>query len=72
VHPKLYFPHIVIQILLGRLTPTLLLAATQVLAMTEARRKLTYSIASCLRLIGIFAMRWKVVIGGELISRSFV
>ena len=31
VHTKLYFPHIVIQILLGTLTPILLLAATQVL-----------------------------------------
>ena len=31
VHTKLYFPHIVIQILLGTLTPILLLAVTQVL-----------------------------------------
>jgi Ni/Fe-hydrogenase subunit HybB-like protein len=72
VHTKLYFPHIVIQILLGTLTPILLLAATQVLPMTEARRKLTYSFAGCLTLIGIFAMRWNVVIGGQLFSKSFL
>jgi Ni/Fe-hydrogenase subunit HybB-like protein len=72
VHTKLYFPHIVIQILLGTLTPILLLAATQVLPMNEARRKLTYGVAGCLTLIGIFAMRWNVVIGGQLFSKSFL
>jgi len=72
VHTKLYFPHIVIQILLGTLTPILLLAATQVLPVSEARRKLTYAVAGCLTLIGIFAMRWNVVIGGQLFSKSFL
>ena len=45
VHTKLYLPHIVIQILLGTLTPILLLAATQVLPLNEARRRLTYGVA---------------------------
>jgi Ni/Fe-hydrogenase subunit HybB-like protein len=72
VHTKLYFPHIVIQILLGTLTPILLLAATQVLPLTEARRKLIYGIAGCLTIVGIFAMRWNVVIGGQLFSKSFL
>jgi predicted membrane protein len=31
-----------------------------------------YSIAGCLTLIGIFAMRWNVVIGGQLFSKSFL
>jgi Ni/Fe-hydrogenase subunit HybB-like protein len=72
VHTKLYFPHIVIQILLGTLTPILLLAATQVLPLKEGRRKLIYGFAGCLTLIGIFAMRWNVVIGGQLFSKSFL
>ncbi len=72
VHTKLYLPHIVIQILLGTLTPILLLAATQVLPMNEARRRLTYGVAGCLTMIGIFAMRWNVVIGGQLFSKSFL
>jgi Ni/Fe-hydrogenase subunit HybB-like protein len=72
VHTKLYFPHIVIQILLGTLTPIVLLALTQVLPLSEARRKLTYGVAGCLTLIGIFAMRWNVVIGGQLFSKSFL
>jgi hypothetical protein len=40
--------------------------------MAEARRKLTYSIARCLTLIGIFAMRWNVVIGGTLFSMTLL
>ena len=71
-HTKLYFPHIVIQILLGTLAPILLLAMTQVLSLREGRRKLIYGFAGCLTLIGIFAMRWNVVIGGQLFSKSFL
>ena len=72
VHTKLYIPHIVIQILLGTLTPIILLAITQVVRMTAAKRKVIYSLAGCLTLIGIFAMRWNVVIGGQLFSKSFL
>ncbi len=72
VHTKLYFPHIVIQILLGTVTPILVLAATQVLRLGENRRKFAYGVAGCLALIGIFAMRWNVVIGGQLFSKSFL
>jgi Ni/Fe-hydrogenase subunit HybB-like protein len=72
VHTKLYFPHIVIQILMGTLTPIILLAITQVVRLTEAQRKVLYATAGCLTLIGIFAMRWNVVIGGQLFSKSFL
>ena len=72
VHTKLYFPHIVIQILLGTLSPIVLLAMTQMLSLSEARLKLIYAVAGCLTLIGIFAMRWNVVIGGLLFSKSFL
>jgi Ni/Fe-hydrogenase subunit HybB-like protein len=72
VHTKLYIPHIVIQILMGTLTPIILLAITQVVRMTAAKRKVMYSLAGCLTLMGIFAMRWNVVIGGQLFSKSFL
>ena len=37
------------------------------------RRASSYAIgAACLTLIGIFAMRWNVVIGGQLFSKSFL
>jgi predicted membrane protein len=31
-----------------------------------------YVLAGCLTMIGIFAMRWNVVIGGQLFSKSFL
>ncbi len=72
VHTKLYVSHIVVQIFLGTVTPILLLGATQVLTLTESARKRIYGLAGCLTLVGIFAMRWNVVIGGQLFSKSFL
>jgi Ni/Fe-hydrogenase subunit HybB-like protein len=72
VHTKLYVSHIVVQIFLGTVTPILLLGATQVLNLTDRARKRIYGLAGCLTLIGIFAMRWNVVIGGQLFSKSFL
>jgi Ni/Fe-hydrogenase subunit HybB-like protein len=72
VHTKLYMSHIVIQIVLGTVTPIALLALTQVLRLSGVARKRIYAIAGCLTLIGIFAMRWNVVIGGQLFSKSFL
>ncbi len=72
VHTKLYMSHIVVQIFLGTITPLALLALTQVLKISEIGRKRIYSVAGCLTLIGIFAMRWNVVIGGQLFSKSFL
>jgi Ni/Fe-hydrogenase subunit HybB-like protein len=72
VHTRLYIPHILIQIVVGTLVPLLLLAVTQVVKLPEMTRKRIYAIAGCLTLIGIFAMRWNVVIGGQLFSKSFL
>jgi predicted membrane protein len=38
----------------------------------EGLRKGLYLTAGVLTLIGIFAMRWNVVIGGQLFSKSFL
>ncbi len=72
VHTKLYMSQIVVQIALGTVTPIALLALTQVLKLGEMTRKRIYALAGCLTLIGIFAMRWNVVIGGQLFSKSFL
>jgi Ni/Fe-hydrogenase subunit HybB-like protein len=63
---------IILQIVLGTLVPLTLLAINQVGKFSEAARRAMYSIAGCLTLIGIFAMRWNVVIGGQLFSKSFL
>src|SRR6201993_920023 len=72
VHTKLYFSHIVVQICLGTLAPLILLAITQVFKLRENIRKRMYATAGGLTLIGIFAMRWNVVIGGQLFSKSLL
>jgi predicted membrane protein len=40
--------------------------------MSEIARKRLYSLAGICTLVGIFAMRWNVVIGGQLFSKSFL
>src|SRR5450755_807935 len=72
VHTRLFFSQIILQITLGTVVPLIALALTQVLKVPEARRKLMYAISGGLTLIGIFAMRWNVVIGGQLFSKSFL
>lgn len=72
VHSRLYISQIVVQILLGTVLPIALLGLTQVAKFTEIARKRIYASAGCLTLIGIFAMRWNVVIGGQLFSKSFL
>jgi Ni/Fe-hydrogenase subunit HybB-like protein len=72
VHTSLWVPHVIIQILLGTLVPITILGATQVLPLAEVVRKRMYAIAGCLTLVGIFAMRWNVVIGGQLFSKSLL
>jgi Ni/Fe-hydrogenase subunit HybB-like protein len=72
VKTRLYLPHIIVQIVFGTLVPLGLLALTQVVKLTEGARRGTYTVAGALTLIGIFAMRWNVVIGGQLFSKSFL
>jgi Ni/Fe-hydrogenase subunit HybB-like protein len=72
VHTRLYVPHIVIQIVLGTMLPIALLGLVQFMRLREGVRKGLYCTAGVLTLIGIFAMRWNVVIGGQLFSKSFL
>ncbi len=72
VHTRLFISQIVVQIFLGTLLPLGLLAATQLVRFSDAIRRRIYVGASLLTLVGIFAMRWNVVIGGQLFSKSFL
>jgi Ni/Fe-hydrogenase subunit HybB-like protein len=72
VKTRLYMSHIVIQIVLGTLVPLVLLATVQVRQFSPGTRRRIYVAAGVLTLIGIFAMRWNVVIGGQLFSKSFL
>lgn len=72
VHTRLFLSQVIIQIFLGTLAPIVLLAFTQVFKLSEALRKRTYAFAGSLTMMGILAMRWNVVIGGQLFSKSFL
>jgi Ni/Fe-hydrogenase subunit HybB-like protein len=72
VHTRLYFSQIVLQICIGTLVPIFLLAITQVKKLPEIVRKRIYVVSGCLVQLGVFAMRWNVVIGGQLFSKSFL
>jgi Ni/Fe-hydrogenase subunit HybB-like protein len=72
VHTRLWTSQVILQICLGTLVPLALLASTQLRRFSEARRRGMYLTAALLTLIGIFAMRWNVVIGGQLFSKSFL
>src|SRR5208337_48093 len=72
VHSRLFLSQIVLQIFVGTLTPLTLLALTQLVQFAEQVRKRIYAAAAILTMIGIFAMRWNVVIGGQLFSKSFL
>ncbi|MGA7416176.1 MAG: NrfD/PsrC family molybdoenzyme membrane anchor subunit [Bryobacteraceae bacterium] len=72
VHTRLFGSQIVGQILLGTLLPLAILLFTQVRKPAENIRKMLYSLGAFLTLLGIFSMRWNVVIGGQLFSKSYL
>jgi Ni/Fe-hydrogenase subunit HybB-like protein len=72
VKTRLFTSQIVLQIVLGTVVPLGILAATQLVSFSSKARVRLYVTAGLLTLIGILAMRWNVVIGGQLFSKSFL
>ena len=72
VHTRLFFSQIVVQIIIGTLVPLVLLFMIQVADIGEVVRKRIYVLCGTLIMISVFAMRWNVVIGGQLFSKSFL
>jgi Ni/Fe-hydrogenase subunit HybB-like protein len=72
VHTRLMVSQIILQIVLGTLVPLALLAVNQLWSFAEGARRTMYTVACSLTMVGIFAMRWNVVIGGQLFSKSFL
>ena len=72
VHTRLWTSQVLIQMLLGTTAPIAILALTQFVRLRDEARRYLYATAGLLTLAGIFAMRWNVVIGGQLFSKSFL
>jgi formate-dependent nitrite reductase membrane component NrfD len=71
VSGKLYLTLFVGQGLVGTLIPLITLAFLQFYKGRIRLRKTLYAMVSVLTLIGVYSMRWNVVIGGQLFSKSF-
>lgn len=68
----LNFTLLIMQVGVGMLLPLLTLGILQFYKPAENLRKVLYLVIGILVLIGIFFMRWNVVIGGQLFSKSFL
>jgi Ni/Fe-hydrogenase subunit HybB-like protein len=67
---RIGFSYFGIQFLAGAVIPLLILGGTEISRITGPAKAVLLSLSSALILIGVFAMRWNVVIGGQLISKS--
>jgi predicted membrane protein len=71
VEGKLYLTLFIGQGLIGTIIPLITLAFLQFYKGKIRLRKTLYMMVSVLALIGVYSMRWNVVIGGQLFSKSF-
>jgi predicted membrane protein len=71
VSGKLYLTLFISQGLVGTIVPLIVLVFLQFYKHKIRVRKTMYFIVSILVLIGVYSMRWNVVIGGQLFSKSF-
>jgi len=71
VHGPLFLTLFIFQIFFGTLIPLVSLGILQLYKPKELTRRIIYFTCSLMVLFGIFFMRWNVVIGGQLFSKSF-
>ncbi len=69
---KLFYSFLLVQVFLGTLVPFALLGTIQIFKnkFRAGTLERIYLLSSLLVLVGVFAMRWNVVIGGQLFSKS--
>ncbi|MEZ6061359.1 MAG: NrfD/PsrC family molybdoenzyme membrane anchor subunit [Planctomycetaceae bacterium] len=68
---RLAFSYGVVQLLIGSVVPFVLLAIAMRSASKPGSAATLSGVASVLVLVQVFAMRWNVVVGGQLFSKSF-
>jgi Ni/Fe-hydrogenase subunit HybB-like protein len=71
VQVKLFNSLVILQVAMGMILPLVLLSIVRSKRLNEDMRKLLYFTSVLLVELGIFSMRWNVVIGGQLFSKSF-
>lgn len=77
IQSRLFISLIVLQVLIGTLIPMVMLGAVSpalqrggLVRVSPELRRLVYFLSAVLIQIGIFSIRWNVVIGGQLFSKS--
>jgi hypothetical protein len=68
---KLFTSLVIVQLLIGMAVPLVLLSVSRIQRLNDDLRRLLYFVSALLLQLGIFGMRWNVVIGGQLYSKSF-
>ncbi len=71
VNGRLNITLFLFQIISGMIIPMISIGILQVVKVREQVRKIIYLVTGILVLVGIFFMRWNVVIGGQLFSKGF-
>ena len=71
VSGKLYLTLFISQGIIGTIIPLIILAFLQFYKRVISIRKTLYLVVSILVLIGVYSMRWNIVIGGQLFSKSY-
>ena len=71
VNGRLNITLFLFQIISGMLIPMISIGLIQIVKVGAKVRKVIYLVTGILVLIGIFFMRWNVVIGGQLFSKGF-
>ena len=71
VNGRLNITLFLFQIISGMIIPLISIGILQVVKVRDQIRKIIYLVTGILVLVGIFFMRWNVVIGGQLFSKGF-
>jgi Ni/Fe-hydrogenase subunit HybB-like protein len=70
INERIAFSYFGIQFILGAIVPLLILGGVELAKMDAQSKSYLRVAAASLVLVGVFAMRWNVVIGGQLMSKS--
>ena len=71
IRDKLFVSYIVVQLLVCSLVPFVMLGLNAVFRLKERVVNVLVFLSAVLLLVQVLAMRWNVVIGGQLMSKSF-
>ena len=71
IEDKLFVSYVIIQLLVGSLLPFLFLGLNSIIRLKDRLSNFLIFSSAVLLLVQVLAMRWNVVIGGQLMSKSF-